>query len=175
GNRAGERSIAMPRKVETKVREEVQLVVFRLQDEEFGVEIGQVREIIRIPEITKIPEAPGAIVGVINLRGEVVGVIDLAKQFDLPAEKSHDKVARIVVAEVDEKTFGMIVDEVPEVIKIAKDEIEVTPELVQSKVKKDYIKGVGKIGERLLILIDLTRILDPGAAKVLGTLNKEAE
>lgn len=157
----------MVRKVIEKPREEVQLVVFRLRDEEFGVEIGQVREIVRIPEITKVPEAPGFIEGVINLRGEVVGIIDLAREFELPELSKLEKSARIVVAEVDEKTFGMIVDEVPEVIKIPKDQIEAAPEMVQSKIKRDYIKGVAKVGSRLLILIDLTKILEPGEIKEL--------
>ncbi len=163
----------MPRKVEQKAREEVQLVVFRLRDEEFGVEIGQVREIIRLPEITKVPEAPGFIEGVINLRGEVIGIVDLAKQFELPAKQELEKAARIVVAEVEEKTFGMIVDEVPEVLKVPKDEIETTPEVVQSKIKRDYVKGVGKVGERLLILIDLSKILDPGEMKQLEKIGGE--
>jgi purine-binding chemotaxis protein CheW len=157
----------MPRKVEVKRVEEIQLVVFRLRDEEFGVEISQVREIIRIPEITKVPEAPGFIEGVINLRGEVIGIIDLARQFELPAEEQLGKTARIVVAEIEDKSFGMVVDEVPEVLKIPKEDIEATPDVVQSKIKKDFIKGVGKIGERLLILLDLTKILEPGEIKEL--------
>lgn len=157
----------MARKVIEKPKEEVQLVVFRLRDEEFGVEIGQVREIVRIPEITKVPEAPGFIEGVINLRGEVIGVVDLAKEFELPVLPKLEKSARIVVAEVDEKTFGMIVDEVPEVIKIPKDQIEAAPEMVQSKIKRDYIKGVAKVSDRLLILLDLTKILAPSEIKEL--------
>lgn len=157
----------MVRKVIEKPKEGVQLVVFRLRDEEFGVEIGQVREIVRIPEITKVPEAPGFIEGVINLRGEVIGVVDLAKEFELPALPKLEKSARIVVAEIEEKTFGMIVDEVPEVIKIPKDQVEAAPEMVQSKIKRDYVKGVAKVGERLLILIDLTKILAPSEIKEL--------
>lgn len=157
----------MVRKVIEKPKEEVQLVVFRLRDEEFGVEIGQVREIVRIPEITKVPEAPGFIEGVINLRGEVIGVVDLAKEFELPTLPNLEKSARIVVAEIEEKTFGMIVDEVPEVIKIPKDQIEAAPEMVQSKIKRDYVKGVAKVKDRLLILIDLTKILAPAEIKEL--------
>jgi purine-binding chemotaxis protein CheW len=161
------------RKVEVKRIEEVQLVVFRLRDEEFGVEISQVREIIRIPEITKVPEAPGFIEGVINLRGEVIGIIDLAKQFELPPVEKLEKVARIVVAEIEDKSFGMVVDEVPEVLKIPKEDIEAAPDVVQSKVKKDFIKGVGKIGERLLILLDLTKILEPGEVQELAKVGGE--
>jgi purine-binding chemotaxis protein CheW len=163
----------MVRKVMEKPKEEVQLVVFRLRDEEFGVEIGQVREIVRIPEITKVPEAPGFIEGVINLRGEVIGIIDLAKEFELSSLPKLEKSARIVVAETEEKTFGMIVDEVPEVIKIPKDQIEAAPEMVQSKIKTDYIRGVGKVGNRLLILIDLTKILEPGEVKELEKVTNE--
>lgn len=142
---------------------ERQLVIFRLRDEEFGADIGSVLEISRILDITRIPEAPGFIEGVINLRGKVLAVIDLARQFGLSTkggkEKELAKTARIIVVEVGNKNLGLIVDEVPEVIRISEDEIEPTPEIIESEVEKHYIKGVAKLGERLIILLDLNNIL----------------
>jgi purine-binding chemotaxis protein CheW len=103
------------KKAETESRTDIQIVIFRLQNEEFGIPINQVREIVRLVKITHIPEAPGFIVGVINLRGEVIPVIDLTRQFGLPRQAQLPKTARIVVVEMNESIQGMIVDEVPEV------------------------------------------------------------
>lgn len=157
---------------QVKTKEEIQLVTFRLRDEEFGVDISQVREIVRMMDITHIPEAPGFIEGVINLRGQVIAVIDLAKQFGLPPKEKIEKTDRIVVVEVGEQTVGMIVDEVPEVLRIAKENIDPTPEIIQTEVKKDYIKGVGKIGDRLLIFLDLAKVLAPHEVEQLNKVNK---
>lgn len=152
----------MKEKEKEKVRgKEVQIVVFRLRNEEFGVEIGRVREIVRMMEITRIPEAPGFMEGVINLRGQVIAVVDLARQFDLEPLPAIPKTARIVVVEVGETTVGMIVDEVPEVLRIAEEEIEPTPEVIQSRVHADYIRGVGKLEDRLIVMLDLSKVLAP--------------
>jgi len=137
----------------------MQLVIFRLRDEEFGVEISSVLEISRVLDITHIPEAPGFIEGVINLRGKVLAVIALAKQFGLQEEKELPKTARIVIIEVHNISLGLIVDEVPEVIKISEEDIEPTPEIIQSEVNRHYIKGVAKLDQRLIILLDLNNVL----------------
>ncbi len=137
----------------------IQLVNFRLRDEEFGVDIGSVKEIIRMAEITHIPDAPSFIHGVTNLRGQVIAVIDLAKQFGLAPRQDLGESARIVVTEIKEQTVGMLVDEVPEVLKIPSANIEPAPELIQTEVKKDYIKGVGKLDNRLIIILDLEKLL----------------
>ena len=139
--------------------EMVQLVNFRLRDEEFGVDIGSVREITKVADITHIPEAPSFIYGVTNLRGQVISVIDLAQQFGLAPRQELPETARIVVTEIKGQTVGMLVDEVPEVLKIADENIEATPELIQTEVRKDYIKGVGKLDNRLIILLDLEKLL----------------
>jgi len=139
--------------------EMIQLVNFRLRDEEFGVDIGSVREITKVADITHIPEAPSFIYGVTNLRGQVISVIDLAQQFGLATRQELPETARIVVTEIKGQTVGMLVDEVPEVLKIADENIEATPELIQTEVRKDYIKGVGKLDNRLIILLDLEKLL----------------
>lgn len=165
----------MPKKEETKVVvPEVQLVVFRLRDEEFGLNILDVREIVRMMHITHIPEAPGFIEGIINLRGQVIAVVDLAKQFELLAQKELPKTARIVVVEVHGELVGLIVDEVPEVLRISEDNIEETPEVIETEVKQHYIKGLAKLGERLLILLDLNEVFKPheieAAAKITNNV-----
>ncbi len=139
----------------------IQLVNFRLRDEEFGLDIGSVREITRVTDITHIPEAPSFIYGVTNLRGQVIAVIDLARQFGLAPQQGLPETARIVVTEIKGQTVGMLVDEVPEVLKIADENIESAPELVQTEVKTDYIKGVCKIDNRLIILLDLEKLMAP--------------
>jgi purine-binding chemotaxis protein CheW len=138
-----------------------QLVNFRLGDEEFGVEIGSVREITKVTEITRIPEAPLFIQGITNLRGEIIPVIDLARHFGLPAREKIPENARIVVTEIMNKTVGILVDEVPQVLKIPEENIEPTPELIESEIRKDYIKGVGKSENKLILRLDLERVLTP--------------
>ncbi len=147
--------------------EMIQLVNFRLRNEEFGMDIGLVKEITRVSDITHIPEAPSFIYGVTNLRGQVIAVIDLAKQFGLAPQQELPETAKIVVTEIKGQTVGMLVDEVPEVLKIADENIEPAPELIQSEVGTDYIKGVCKLDNRLIILLDLEKLLAPHEAEEL--------
>ncbi|MBW1840087.1 MAG: chemotaxis protein CheW [Deltaproteobacteria bacterium] len=142
----------MAEKAENPTGEVVQLINFRLRDEEFGVDIGSVKEITRVADITPIPEAPSFIRGVTNLRGQVIAVIDLAQQFRLAAQEKLPDSARIVV--------------------IAGENIEPTPELIQSEVSKDYIKGVGKLDNRLIILLDLEKVLAPHETEEFTALRK---
>lgn len=135
----------------------LQLVSFRLGGEEFGVDIMQVQEIIRMQNITAVPNAPDFVEGVINLRGRVIPIIDLRKRFGLEG-KEHDKATRIVVVKVDEITVGLVVDEVSEVLRIPASTVEPPPPIVAG-VESDYIKGVGKLDDRLLILLDLSKTL----------------
>ena len=97
-------------------KKEFQLVVFKIGNEEFGVDIKQVREIVRLVEITRMPKAPAFIEGVVNLRGQIVSVIDLAKRLDLPS-RPRDDFTRIVVIEIESNTVGMVVDSVSEVLR----------------------------------------------------------
>jgi len=166
----------MAKKEETKPKgKEIQLVIFRLRDEEFGADIASVLEISRLLDITHIPEAPGFIEGVINLRGQVIAVVDLSRQFGLKEQKELPKTARIVIVEVGSETVGLIVDEVPEVLRIAEGDIEPAPEIIQTEVKRDYIKGVGKLGERLIILLDLNKVLAPHEIEQMGKVSKEKQ
>lgn len=145
---------------------ELQFVIFGLGNEEFGIEISQVREIIRLQNITPVPQSPDFIEGVINLRGQIIAVMDLTKRFSISKGKSSDK-SRIVVAEVKGKTMGLIVDEVPEVVRISSANIEPTPEMIGSKIHSEFIKGVGKVGKRLIIILDVDKILTHDEVKLV--------
>ncbi|WP_292465330.1 chemotaxis protein CheW [Methanolobus sp.] len=136
----------------------LQLVVFELGGEEFGVEIMNVQEIIRMPELTQIPQSPDFVEGVINLRGRIIVVVNLSKRFNLHSRVA-DENSRIIVVEIGTTVVGMIVDSVNEVLRIPVSSVEPAPELVMSKVSRNYLKGVGKIDKRLLILLDLGRVL----------------
>jgi len=150
----------------------IQLVNFRLRDEEFGVDIGSVREITRVSDITHIPEAPAFIQGVTNLRGQIIAVIDLAKRFGLALQEKLPDSARIMVSEVNAQAVGLLVDEVPGVLKIAEENVDPTPEVIQTEIRKDYIKGVGKLENRLIILLDLEKVLAPRELEELAEVNR---
>ena len=155
---------------------EIQFVIFRLQDAEFGAEISSVLEISRMLEVTRLPEAPGFIEGVVNLRGQVIPVIHLARQFKLSSGPLTSKTARIVVVDVGGETVGLMVDEVPEVLRMPETQMEPPPELTQSGVKQDYIKAVAKLGERLVIILDLSKVLALQEIEALGKIvEKERE
>jgi len=135
----------------------LQLVSFNIGNEEFGVDILKVQEINRMLEITKVPNSPEFVDGVINLRGRVIPVIDLRSKLGM-TRREHDKSTRIVVVEVNDRTVGFIVDAVSEVLRIPKNITEPPPSIVAG-VNSDYITAVGKLEDRLLILLDLEKIL----------------
>jgi purine-binding chemotaxis protein CheW len=139
---------------------ELQLVSFNIGSEEFGVDILKVQEINRMVEITKVPQAPHYVEGVINLRGKVIPIIDLRKRFNLEA-KVYDKNTRIVVVDISGNIMGMIVDAVSEVLRLQSSTIENPPEIVTG-VNAEYIKGVAKLEDRLLIFLDLSKVVDAG-------------
>ena len=135
----------------------LQLVSFTIGNEEFGVDILYVQEINRMLQITKVPNAPDFVDGVVNLRGRVIPVIDLRSKMGM-LKKEHDQDTRIIVVEVANKTVGFIVDTVKEVLRIPQNITEAPPELV-SGINSEFIKSVGKLEDRLLILIDIEKIL----------------
>ena len=164
----------MAQQEQKTMAETVQLVNFRLRDEEFGVDIDSVSEITRVEKITHIPQAPSFIYGVTNLRGQIIAVVDLAKQFGLEQQDKLGKSAKIIVTEINGQTIGLLVDEAPEVLKIPAENIEPAPELIQTKVKKDYIKGIGKLDKRLIILLDLEKLLAPHEVEELTKISASA-
>ena len=146
----------------------LQLVTFGIGGEEFGVDILRVQEIIRTMEITKVPRALVFVEGVINLRGKVIPIIDLRRRFGLPSRK-HDKHTRIIVIELYDIIVGFVVDSVSEVLRIPASTVEPPPPVV-SGVEAEYIRGVGKLQDRLLILIDLDRLLSTESLESLGNI-----
>ena len=151
-------------KLQEKDENLIQLVTFRLGDEEFGVKILVVNEIIRLVQITEVPNAPEFIEGVINLRGKVLPVMGLRKRFHMP-EKALDDNSRIIVMELNHNVVGFLVDAVSEVLRIPESTVEPAPAVVAG-IGSEYIEGVGRLDDRLLILLDLEALH--------GTTGKEA-
>lgn len=143
----------------------LQLVTFHVAREEFAVDILDVREINRMMEITRVPHAPEFVEGVINLRGQVIPVVDLRKRFGLEAGE-RDKNTRIVVVELGAKVVGFLVDSVSEVLRVSTSLVEPPPALA-SGIEADYIRSVVKLEDRLLVLLDLHRLLNRGEAREL--------
>jgi purine-binding chemotaxis protein CheW len=137
----------------------VQVIVFDLQDEKYGVEISQVREIIKPTQITRIPNAPDFVEGVINLRGQITTIINLRKRFNMEP-KEVDGNTRIIVVEYDNAVIGMMVDTVNEVKYLSSKDIEHLPSIITTRSEAKFLKGVGKLEDGLLILIDLNKVLN---------------
>lgn len=137
--------------------ESEQLVVLELANELYGVDIGAVNTIIRMQEVTRIPRTPDYVEGVINLRGSIIPVIDLRTRFGLPAGE-RTKASRIMVVEATGQLIGMVVDAVAETLRLPSDSIE-PPSPVVTGVETEYIRGVGKQENRLVILLDIDRVL----------------
>jgi purine-binding chemotaxis protein CheW len=145
---------------------ELQVVGFRIGRETFGLPISMVREIVRVPEITTVPNAPDYIEGVINLRGRIIPVVDLRKRFGVKSVEPNKK-NRIVVVELGTRAIGLIVNSASEVLRIPPSEIE-EPHSVFQEGELDFITGVGKLNGRLVILLDLERILQRGELRGLA-------
>ena len=139
---------------------ERQLVIFKIAGEEFGVDINKVKEIIRWEDVTRIPNTASHIKGVINLRGNIIVVNDLAMKLGLPS-KTVDDDTRILVVEVAKNTIGMIVDSATEVMRLSGEKIREAPSMITTNINHNYIEGVGLLDEkRLLTLLDLAKVLE---------------
>ncbi len=134
----------------------LQLVTFRLEGEEFGVDILKVQEINKMIDITRIPNAPPFVEGVINLRGKIIPIVDLRKRLGFDG-RAYDKSTRIIVVELEGMILGFIVDSVSEVLRISESTVEPPPALVAG-IESEYIEGVGKLDDRLLILLELKKV-----------------
>lgn len=145
------------------VVEKVKVVVFRLKDEEYGVEVDQVKSIERMESITRVPNTPPFVKGVINLRGVVIPVINLRSRFQMEEEEYTDST-RIVIVHVNEMEVGLIVDAALDVLDVPLDAIEPPPEVVGG-VEAAYLRGMAKLEDRLLVLLNLDRVLSPEELK----------
>lgn len=151
----------------------MQFVIFNLEQEEFGVVIDQLKEIIKPPKIVSIPNTPEYIEGIINLRGEVYPIFNLRKKFGFP-EKPFDDDTKIIIVTVGDTRVGFVVDEVSEIIRLEQDAIEKAPKLV-SDVNRRYISGVGKLDERMIIMLDLNLILNDDEKEQVKNVEKESD
>jgi purine-binding chemotaxis protein CheW len=151
----------------------MQLVGFTIGKEQFGVDILMVQEIIRSAPITSVPNSPDFIEGVINLRGNIIPVIELRKRLGLFRKESAPKDSWILILDIDGRVTGFIVDSVTKVLKIMESTIEPPPEVVMAGLANRYIKGVCDIGGSLLILLDFNRILMADELQKLSSISGE--
>lgn len=140
---------------------EVQLVIFKLGREEYGVAIEQVKRIINLSEVTPVPKANSSVEGAINLRGEIIPIINLKKRLDLPDQR-YSPGARVVVVEVDKQLWGIEVDAAVEVLRLGRNAIQAPPDAVSQSENEDFVHGVIKQDDRLIGLLDLSTLLDYG-------------
>jgi purine-binding chemotaxis protein CheW len=150
-----------------------QFVGFRLGDEDYAIAITKIQEIILMKPITRLPQVPDAIEGLINLRGNVIPIVNLRKRFGLPSREFDDET-RTVVVNTRDKTVGVIVDEVTQVMRVTADQIQPVP-LSTSTTSRRYISGVARLEERLLIILDSDRLFDPAELDLGPALPDSAE
>lgn len=135
----------------------LQLVTFTLGNEEYAVDILKVQEINRMKEITRVPNSPPYVEGVINLRGKVIPVVNLRKKFGL-SDRENDEQSRIMIMDIQGITMGLVVDSVSEVLRVPSGIVEPTPPMA-SNISTEFIKGIAKLEDRLIILLDMDRLL----------------
>ncbi|MCB1141312.1 MAG: chemotaxis protein CheW, partial [Leptospiraceae bacterium] len=155
-------------------RDEGQLVTFRLGKEEFGIFIEDVREINRLTGITAVPNAPSFVEGIMNLRGNVIPAVDLRKRFGLESIQ-HGESTRVIIVDIEEKTTGLIVDSVSDVIRISRSLIESPPEVISSKVETEFIQGIGNLVKqnRFIIILNVNKILSGSEKEQLSSVSSE--
>ena len=151
----------------------LQLVTFTLGNEEYAVDILRVQEINRMKEITRVPNSPAYVEGVINLRGKVIPVVSLRKKFGL-ADRENDEQSRIMIMDIQGITMGLVVDAVSEVLRIPASTVEPTPPMA-SNISTEFIKGIAKMEDRLIILLDMDRLIGkPEETAMIETATKKA-
>lgn len=150
--------------------EESQLVVFELSSEFYGVDISAVNTIIRMQEITEIPRSPEFVEGVINLRGSIIPVIDLRKRLGLRVNEPT-RASRIIVIEANNQMIGMVVDAVAETVRLPQSAIEPPSPIVLS-ADVEYVRGIGKLSDRLVVLLDLDKVLAPKEVEAIHNMDK---
>ncbi|MCK8816339.1 chemotaxis protein CheW [Natroniella sulfidigena] len=149
-----------------------QMIIFELNQEEFGIDINNVNEIIRPEEIRPVPQSSDFIAGIINLRGEIIIIVDLRKKFGLQAEVNSD--TRIIVAELAETKVGFIVDDASEVLRVEGDEIAPPPKQIEG-IQADLLQGVVKRDERLIILLDFAGLLSKQEVEEIQQVGQEVD
>jgi len=163
---------------QAKATRESQYVIFRLEETQFGVAMGQVLRIVRLAPITRVPRAPHFLEGVINYHGQVVPVVDLKKRLALSGEGEYGDKARILIVELDTQSVGMLVDAVVGISRLPDEAIQPPPEMV-AQVNGVYLTGIAhheyEDEERLIVLLDLSRVLTVEEATEIETWRAENE
>ncbi|WP_420266520.1 chemotaxis protein CheW [Candidatus Magnetominusculus dajiuhuensis] len=136
----------------------LQLVTFTLGTEEYAIDILRVQEINRMTDITIVPNAPPFVEGVVNLRGKVIPVVSLRKKFEIE-DRASDESSRVMIVDLQGVTIGLIVDAVSEVLRVSSDIVESTPPM-SSNIDTEFIYGIAKLNDRLIILLDIDKMLD---------------
>jgi len=148
----------MSQAVESGFDDVIQWVTFKLDSEIYGIRVMQVQEVLRVSEIAPVPGAPSYVMGIINLRGNVVTVINTRSRFGLSLNETNDDDTRIVILESEDNVVGILVDSVAEVVDLKRDQIETSPNVGNDESSK-YIEGVATLEGELLILIDINKLL----------------
>ncbi len=146
----------------------IKWVTFRLDQEVYGINVLQVQEVLRVTEITPVPGAPEFVLGIVNLRGHIVTVVDARRLFHLPPRESDDN-SRIVIVEISKKTIGVLVDAVTEVVELRASQIETAPNIGHDQ-NTEFIQGVHSRDGDLLILVDLNRLLSESETQTITAL-----
>lgn len=150
-----------------------QLVKFNIDDEAFGIDIKQIFQILKPQEVFKVPNTPPFIEGLINLRGKVMTVFNLRKRFNLP-EKENDDNTKILIIRMEDYLLGFTVDSVSEIVRVQEEEIVETPPTI-TDFDKRFLSGVAKVGEKLILLLDLQKILTPDEEEQVKEIVEEHE
>ena len=151
----------------------IQLVGFNIANEKFGVDILMVQEIIRAAEITAVPNSPEFVEGVINLRGNIIPVVDLRKRLHLYQENQTQLKSWVIILSIGDRVVGFVVDRVTEVIKITDESIEPAPDIVVSGLESQYIQGVCDVAGQLLVILDFDLVLFNEEQKMLRDIESE--
>jgi purine-binding chemotaxis protein CheW len=154
---------------EFAVDQEMQVVAFKVGREDFGVDVKKVEGVISLVDITRMPRAPRFVEGIINLRGQIVAVVDLATRLGIEAAQ-RGAATRIVVVEAQEVKVGLVVES-PEVLNVNREDIEASPMLATGDVDTSFIRGVIKLDDRLLILLDVDRVLSDEERTDIGEID----
>ncbi|MGM0579078.1 MAG: chemotaxis protein CheW [Bacteroidota bacterium] len=153
-----------------------QLIVFRLGDEEYGLQIGQIKEVVPTPHITRLPQTPPYVKGVANIRGNVIAVVDLEEKFGLNQHKEEDSNNYTLVVESDEVKMGVLVRELPNTLNVKQSEIEDSTNIIQDGgAEQSYIKGIVKLEGRLIIMLDVFKTMSESELNGVFKNNKTHE
>lgn len=161
---------ANQKKGTTKTR---QFVSFTVGKEEYGVHIEDVQEVVRMPEITHLPQTDSFIKGVINLRGNIIPVIDMRNRFKMET-KDYSETTRVIVVAIENKLVGMIVDTVSQVLEINEEEISEAPDIING-LSKEYIEGIGKVNQSMIILLKIDRVLTSAEIEMISEAAEQKE